>query len=138
MLDGDLPFHARLANDRFVPDPAYRFRPFPAVQPPNFTIEERKSRFPPHCLPRETGYDRCMQDRQEQFAYCVQLFGGTTAFARRLKIDERAIRRFINGERPISDSLLQDTAKALRDLATDANAAAGTISDNLTTEPIDF
>lgn len=79
-----------------------------------------------------------MQDRQDQFAYCVQLFGGTTAFARRLRIDERAIRRFINGERPISDNLLQDTAKALRGLAADANAAAGTISDNLTTEPSGF
>lgn len=76
-----------------------------------------------------------MDDRQDHLAYCVQLLGGTTAFARRLRIDERAIRRFINGERPISDSLLQDTAKTLRDLATDANAAAATISDNLTTDP---
>jgi hypothetical protein len=75
-----------------------------------------------------------MQDRQDHFAYCVQLLGGTTAFARRLRIDERAIRRFINGERPISDGLLQDTAKALRDLATDASAAAGTIFDNLIAE----
>jgi len=79
-----------------------------------------------------------MQDRQDHFAFCVQLFGGTTAFARRLRIDERAIRRFINGERPISDSLLQDTAKALRDLASEASAAADTISVNLTARPSDF
>ncbi len=79
----------------------------------------------------------CMQDRQDHFAYCVQLFGGTTAFARRLRIDERAIRRFINGERPISDSLLRDTAQALRDLATDASAAAASISDTLTADPGD-
>lgn len=76
-----------------------------------------------------------MEDRQHHFAYCVQLLGGTTAFARRLEIDERAIRRFINGERPISDKLLSDTAKALRDLAADANVAANTISEKLTTEP---
>ncbi len=81
------------------------------------------------------GYVPQMQDRQDHFAYCVQLFGGTTAFARRLRIDERAIRRFINGERPISDTLLQDTANALRDLASDASAAAGTIFDSLTAEP---
>lgn len=65
-----------------------------------------------------------MQDRQDHFAYCVQLFGGTTAFARRLRIDERAIRRFINGERPISDGLLRDTAKALSELSAEAIAAA--------------
>jgi len=39
-----------------------------------------------------------IDERREHFAYCVQLFGGTTAFSRRLGIDERAIRRFINGE----------------------------------------
>ncbi|WP_333703425.1 helix-turn-helix domain-containing protein [Sphingobium yanoikuyae] len=76
-----------------------------------------------------------MEDRQHHFAYCVRLLGGTTAFARRLGIDERAIRRFINGERPISDKLLSDTAKALRDLAADANVAASAISEKLTTEP---
>ena len=65
-----------------------------------------------------------MQDRQDHFAYSVQLFGGTTAFSRRLRIDERAIRRFISGEKPISDGLLQDTAKALRDLAAEASGAA--------------
>jgi hypothetical protein len=65
-----------------------------------------------------------MQNRQDHFAYCVQLFGGTTAFSRRLGIDERAVRRFINGEKPISDGLLEDTAKALRALSAEAAAAA--------------
>ncbi len=65
-----------------------------------------------------------MQNRQDHFAYCVQLFGGTTAFSRRLGIDERAIRRFMSGERPITDGLLSDTAKALRDLGAEAIAAA--------------
>lgn len=69
-----------------------------------------------------------MQSRQDHFAYCVQLFGGTTAFARRLRIDERAIRRFINGERPITDGLLTDTAKALRDLAAEATEADARIA----------
>lgn len=78
-----------------------------------------------------------MQDRQDHFAYCVQLFGGTTAFSRRLRIDERAIRRFINGERPVSDSLLRDTAKALRELIAEAAAAEGQISATLTSEPHD-
>ncbi|MGE4302559.1 MAG: hypothetical protein AB7E24_00840 [Novosphingobium sp.] len=73
-----------------------------------------------------------MQERQDHFAYCVQLFGGVTAFARRLRIDERAIRRFINGERPISDGLLRDTAKELRALVAEAGAAAETISATLT------
>ncbi|HEX8056870.1 MAG TPA: hypothetical protein VF481_09415 [Novosphingobium sp.] len=68
-----------------------------------------------------------MQDRQDHFAYCVQLFGGVTAFSRRLGIDERAIRRFINGERPISDGLLGDTAKALRELIAEAAEAEGQI-----------
>jgi hypothetical protein len=75
-----------------------------------------------------------MQDRQDQFAYCVQLFGGATAFSRRLRIDERAIRRFINGERPITDSLLRDTAKALRELISEATAAEGLLSAALTSE----
>lgn len=76
-----------------------------------------------------------MQNRQDHFAYCIQLFGGTTAFARRLRIDERAIRRFINGERPISDGLFEDTAKALRDLIAEATAAVDHISATLTSEP---
>jgi len=78
-----------------------------------------------------------MQDRQDHFAYCVQLFGGTTAFSRRLGIDERAIRRFINGERPVSDGLLRDTAKALRKLIAEAAAAENQIIGALTTEPND-
>lgn len=64
-----------------------------------------------------------MQDQREHFAYCVQLFGGTTAASRRLGIDERAIRRFINGERPFSTGLLEDTAKALQLLIAEASAA---------------
>lgn len=76
-----------------------------------------------------------MQDRQNHFAYCVQLFGGTTAFSRRLCIDERAVRRFINGERPISDDLLRDTAKALGALVAEATAAEKQISAALPPEP---
>ena len=63
------------------------------------------------------------QDPGEHFAYCIQVLGGTTAASRRLGIDERAIRRFINGERPVSAGLLQDTAKVLRQLIEDAVAA---------------
>jgi len=59
----------------------------------------------------------------DQFAHAIQVLGGTTAAARRLNIDERAIRRFSNGERPLSPGLLADTAKALRQLADDATAA---------------
>ena len=62
-------------------------------------------------------------DPAEHFAYCIQVLGGTTAASRRLGIDERAIRRFINGERPVSAGLLQDTAKVLRQLIEDAAAA---------------
>ena len=43
-------------------------------------------------------------------------------------VDERAIRRFINGERPVSDALLGDTAEALRELIAEATAAVGQIS----------
>ena len=72
-----------------------------------------------------------MDERREHFAYCVQLFGGTTAFSRRLGIDERAIRRFINGERPLGAGLLDDTAKALRLLIAEATAAEGQIAATL-------
>ncbi len=68
------------------------------------------------------------QDLAQHFAHCVQIFGGTTASSRRLGIDERAIRRFINGERPISDRLLQDTAQALRALIDEATTAEGYIA----------
>lgn len=77
------------------------------------------------------------QDRQDHFAYCVQLFGGTTAFSRRLGIDERAIRRFINGERPIGAGLLEDTAKALGALIAEATAADAQIVAMLGAEPND-
>ena len=76
-----------------------------------------------------------MDERREHFAYCVQLFGGTTAFSRRLGIDERAIRRFINGERPLSASLLGDTATALRQLIAEAAEAEGQIAAMLKSEP---
>lgn len=69
-----------------------------------------------------------MENRQDQFAYYVQLFGGVTAFSRRLGIDERALRRFINGERPISDRLLADTAEELRKLISQAGQAVEQIS----------
>ena len=77
-------------------------------------------------------------ERREHFAYCVQLFGGTTAFSRRLGIDERAIRRFINGERPLGDGLLADTAKALRLLADEATAAEAQIAVTLRVPPTDL
>ncbi|SEH18573.1 hypothetical protein SAMN05428974_2808 [Sphingopyxis sp. YR583] len=76
-------------------------------------------------------------ERREHFAYCVQLFGGTTAFSRRLGIDERAIRRFINGERPLGDGLLEDTAKALRLLIDEATAAEAQIAATLRFPPTD-
>ncbi|RYE53760.1 MAG: hypothetical protein EOP20_12905 [Hyphomicrobiales bacterium] len=78
-----------------------------------------------------------VDERREYFAYCVQLFGGTTAFSRRLGIDERAIRRFINGERPLGDGLLEDTAKALRLLIAEATEAEGQIAAILRVLPTD-
>lgn len=77
------------------------------------------------------------QDMCEHFAHCVQVFGGTTAASRRLGIDERAIRRFINGERPLGAGLLKDTATALRLLIAEATAAEGHIAEALGTEPND-
>lgn len=68
------------------------------------------------------------QTAQDHFAHCVQVFGGIPATSRRLGIDERAIRRFINGERPISKGLLDDTAKALRVLINEAVAAEGQVA----------
>ncbi|SEJ89570.1 hypothetical protein SAMN05518849_11721 [Sphingobium sp. AP50] len=76
-------------------------------------------------------------ERHEHFAYYVQLFGGTTTFSRRLGIDERAIRRFINGERPIGDGLLEDTAKALRLLIAEATKAEEQIAAILQGSPTD-
>ncbi|WP_408589285.1 hypothetical protein [Novosphingobium sp.] len=60
---------------------------------------------------------------RDHFAHCVQVLGGVTAASRRLDIDERAIRRFINGERPLGPTLLADTAQVLRRLIADAQAA---------------
>lgn len=64
-----------------------------------------------------------IEDAREHFAHCIQVLGGVTASARRLDIDERALRRFINGERPLSAGLLKDTAIALRQLIAEATAA---------------
>jgi hypothetical protein len=68
------------------------------------------------------------QDSRDHFAHCIQVFGGTTAASRRLDIDERALRRFVNGDLPISDRLLQDTATALRALIAEATAAEAGIA----------
>jgi hypothetical protein len=68
------------------------------------------------------------QEAQDHFAHCVQVFGGIPASSRRLGIDERAIRRFINGERPISAGLLADTAKALGLLIAEATSAQAQIA----------
>lgn len=76
-----------------------------------------------------------MPDACDHFAHCIQVLGGTTAASRRLGIDERAIRRFINGERPISDTLLMDTAKVLRLLIADATAAEAHIAAALGSDP---
>lgn len=64
------------------------------------------------------------QQLADHFAHCVQVLGGATAASRRLGIDERAIRRFINQERPLSTRLLQDTAETLHKVAAEASAAA--------------
>lgn len=64
-----------------------------------------------------------LQDQRDHFAHCIQVFGGVTAASRRLGIDERAIRRFVNGELPVSANLLDDTAKALGLLMAEAAAA---------------
>lgn len=67
------------------------------------------------------------ENRQDHFAHCVQIFGGVTAFSRRMGIDELALRRFANGEKPVSDGLMADTAAALRDLIEQAQAALAQI-----------
>jgi len=64
----------------------------------------------------------------EHFAHCIQVLGGTTAASRRLGIDERAIRRFVTGEKPISERLLQDTASVLQALIEEASAAEARIT----------
>lgn len=78
-----------------------------------------------------------IQDLRDHFAHCMQVLGGVTAASRRLDIDERAIRRFINGERPLSPGLLQDTAKALRLLIAEATAAEANIAATLGSHPDD-
>lgn len=75
------------------------------------------------------------QQAQDHFAHCVQVFGGIPATSRRLGIDERAIRRFINGERPIGAGLLADTAQALRQQIAEATAAQGAIAALLGNPP---
>ena len=75
-----------------------------------------------------------MQHLSEHFAHCIQTLGGMTAASRRLGIDERAIRRFINGERPVSARLMQDTAQALRALITEATSAEAYIAAALSAE----
>jgi hypothetical protein len=78
-----------------------------------------------------------MQDLRDHFAHCVQVFGGTTAASRRLGIDERAIRRFINGELPLGMGVLEDTAKALRVLVAEATTAEGHIAAVVGSQPSD-
>jgi hypothetical protein len=78
-----------------------------------------------------------MHDPREHFAHCVQVLGGITASSRRLGIDERAIRRFLNGERPVSNGLLEDTAKALRILIAEATAAEEHITAVFGSQPND-
>lgn len=71
------------------------------------------------------------KDPREHFAHCIQVFGGIPATSRRLGIDERAIRRFINGERPVSKRLLDHVAKALRVLVAEAASAESHIIETL-------
>lgn len=71
------------------------------------------------------------QEQRDHFAHCVQVFGGIPATSRRLDIDERAIRRFINGERPVSKELLEDVAKALGVLISEAVTAENHIMETL-------
>ncbi len=73
----------------------------------------------------------------EHFAHCIQVFGGTTPASRRLGIDERALRRFANGERPVSARLMQDTAQALRTLVAEATAAEAYIATTMGDAPGD-
>lgn len=72
-----------------------------------------------------------LQESRDHFAHCVQVFGGIPATSMRLDIDERAIRRFINRERPVSNGLLEATAKALGLLIAEAASAEGRIAEIL-------
>jgi DNA-binding transcriptional regulator YdaS (Cro superfamily) len=69
-----------------------------------------------------------MQDLRDHFAHCVQVFGGVTPASRRLGIDERAIRRFVSGELPVSARLMEDVRSALRGLVAEATTAEQQIS----------
>lgn len=71
------------------------------------------------------------QNLAEHFAHCIQVFGGLTAASRRLGIDERSLRRFANGERPVSAQLMHDTAQALQTLIAEATAAQEHIAASL-------
>lgn len=73
------------------------------------------------------------QNLAEHFAHCIQMFGGLTASSRRLGIDERSLRRFANGERPVSAQLMHDTAQALQTLIAEATAAQEHIATSLGT-----
>lgn len=72
---------------------------------------------------------------RDHFAWCLQVMGGVTAASRRLDIDERALRRFVNGERPLSANLLADTGNALRRLIADATAAEADLAAALGDQP---
>lgn len=78
------------------------------------------------------------QNPGEHFAYCIQVLGGITAASRRLGIDERAIRRFINGERAVTAGLLQDTAEVLRQLIEEATTAEHQIAAMVSAAPTEF
>jgi hypothetical protein len=75
------------------------------------------------------------QDMLDHFAHCLQVLGGVTASSRRLGIDERALRRFASGEKPISPRLLADTAQALRAMIAEASAAEQRIVGELGIAP---
>jgi hypothetical protein len=68
------------------------------------------------------------QDLCDDFAHFIQVFGGVPATSRRLGIDERAIRRFANGEVPISARLMGDVATALGQLIAEAQTAQAQIA----------
>jgi len=72
-----------------------------------------------------------IEDLRDHFAHCIQVLGGVTTASRRLGIDERAIRRFVNGERPLSTRLLEDTATALRTMIAEATAAEKGLAEGL-------
>lgn len=76
-----------------------------------------------------------IEDLRDHFAHCIQVLGGVTTASRRLGIDERAIRRFVNGERPLSVRLLEDTATALRVMINEATAAEAGIAKGLADLP---